>query len=461
MLKYFAQAATGEWSGDSADVTVRRVCTDSRRAQPGDLYVAIKGEQFDGHDFVGAAAGAGAVAAVVDRDFQPAGQGPRIELIRVTDTRSALGKMAARYRQDFDLPIIAVAGSNGKTSTKDILASVLGQAFSVLASEASFNNDIGVPLTLLRLEAGHRVAIVEIGTNHPGELAPLIRQINPRFGVLTSIGREHLEFFGDLNGVIAEEGVLAEMLPASGTLFLNGDSPGVDEITRRTRADVVTAGQSVTNHWRYHDVRCVERGYRFYVAGPREEVQGEYQLNLLGRPQISNALLAVAVGASLGMRREQIAAGLLACRAPRMRLELSRLGGVQLLNDAYNANAESTRAAFETLAELPVSGRRFAVLGDMAELGTHARGGHEEMGRLAAQLKFESLFAIGRQAAVTVEAARSAGLKKTEAVATLDELAGRLNGELRNGDALLLKASREARLERLVDLLRPPTCGDN
>ena len=172
-------------------------------------------------------------------------------------------------------------------------------------------------------------------------------------------------------------------------------------------------------------------------------------------PQVLNSLLAIAVGASLGLDREQIAAGLRACRPAKLRMELSRLGGVQLLNDTYNANADSTRVAFETLAELPVRGRRIAVLGDMAELGIHARGGHEEIGRLAAQLKIGTLLAIGQQAEATVAAARSAGLKDTEAVGSLDELAGLLRNFLRDGDALLLKASRSARLERLVELLRP------
>lgn len=454
-LNFFVQAAGGELAGGLPASLVKGVSTDSRSVQPGELFVAIKGERFDGHDYIVEVARRGVAGVVIRRDAVVSGIDPAVGILRVDEPRLALGKMAARYRRDFPLPVVAVAGSNGKTSTKELLASVLTQRFPVLASEASFNNDIGVPLTLLRLEATHRAAVIEIGTNHPGELAPLIHQAAPQLGVITSIGREHLEYFGDLNGVIAEEGVLAELLPPAGFLFLNGDSVGADEIAARTRATVITAGNGPTNQWRVGNASFTGCGYRFQVASARPEYDGEYELNLLGRPQVQNALLAIAVGASLGLDRAQIAAGLRACRPAKMRMELSRLGGVQLLNDAYNANADSTRVAMETLAELPVRGRRVAVLGDMAELGSHARGGHEEIGRLAAQLKIGTLLAIGQQAETTVAAARSAGLKDTEAVGSLEELAGLLGNFLQEGDALLLKASRTARLERLVDLLRP------
>lgn len=454
-LAYLAQACGGELESGSPAARVSRVCTDSRVAQAGDLFVPLLGDRFDGHEFVGEVLRRAVSGVVLKHGFVPPAANHSAGVIRVADTRVALGRLGAGYRQDFDLPVVAVAGSNGKTSTKELLAAVLGQQFSVLWSEASFNNDIGVPLTLLRLESTHRAAVVEIGTNHPGELAPLIRQLAPRLGVITSIGPEHLEYFGDLDGVIAEEGVLAEMLPPDGVLFLNGDTPGAATIAARTQAAVVTAGGQPGNTWRVRDVRFAGTGYHFTVDAPMPMFSGEYELNLLGRPQVMNALLTIAVAAHLGVERAQIAAGLRACRPAEMRLELSQLGGVQLLNDAYNANADSTRVAFETLAELPVRGRRVAVLGDMAELGAHARGGHEEMGRLAAQLKIGTLFAIGQQADATVAAARSAGLTDTEAVVDLHELAGLLKTFLRDGDALLLKASRAARLERLVDLLRP------
>ncbi len=198
---------------------MKNICTDSRQAKAGDLFFAIRGEKFDGHDFLNEVAAKNVAAIVIERKKVPS-QLPDCAVLIVDDARIALGKLAAAYRTQFDLPIICVGGSNGKTTTKELLASVLRQKFSTLASEASFNNDIGVPLTLLRLEKSHQAAVLEAGTNHPGELAPLVKMIQPKFGVLTNIGREHLEFFGDVAGVAQEEGWLAELLPAGRKTYL-------------------------------------------------------------------------------------------------------------------------------------------------------------------------------------------------------------------------------------------------
>ena len=261
-MTYVARACRGELLRGSATATVTRVCTDSRQAQPGDLFVALAGERFDGHEYLGEAAQKGAVAVVGDRE-KLEGQNPGCAVIAVGNTRQALGALAAGYRRDFDLPVIAVGGSNGKTTAKNLLAAVLRQRFKTLSSEASFNNDIGVPLTLLNLDATHRAAVLEVGTNHPGELAPLVRLIEPQFGLLTSIGREHLEFFGDLKGVAEEEGWLAELLPAEGRLLINGDSPEIDGILRRTRARVIRVGLGPDNDWRAVEVNPDEFGVAF------------------------------------------------------------------------------------------------------------------------------------------------------------------------------------------------------
>lgn len=459
-LQQLALWSGGELAGGRGDLPVAGLSTDSRAVQSGELFVAVKGEKFDGHAFLGEVVRRGVAGMVIRRDFAAPGLDAAVGVVRVEDPRVALGCIAARYRAEFDLPVVAVAGSNGKTSTKELLAAVLGRSFPVLASQASFNNDIGVPHTLLRLTREHRAAIVEVGTNHPGELAPLVRMAAPSLGVITAIGREHLEFFKDLDGVLAEEGALAELLPPDGALFLNGDSFGASELTARTRARVITVGAGPENLWRLGNVTATGPGYRFEVtAAPQSGFVGGYELNLLGRAQVRNALLALAVGAHLGLGRDQIAAGLAAARPAKMRLELSELGGVQLLNDAYNANADSTQVALEALAELPVRGRRVMVLADMAELGSYAGSAHAEMGQLAAQLGIDVLFTIGTQAETTVAAARAAGLRDAQVAGSLPELAGLLGNLLQPGDALLLKASRAAGLERLVDLLRPKLGG--
>jgi len=439
----------------SPQTTARRVCTDSRQAQPGDLFFAVKGDQFDGHDFLKEVASKGAAAVVIERRRRPV-ELPNCAVILVEDTRRALGGLAAAYRKDFSpmRGIVAVGGSNGKTTTKDLVAAVLRQKLSTLWSEASFNNDIGVPLTLLRLEQGHQAAVLEVGTNHPGELAPLVQMIQPRHGVITNIGREHLEFFGDLAGVAKEEGWLAELLPTDGKLFLNGDNEWTNSVARRTRAPIICVGLTDGNDWRVRSLRLDKQGATFRVDAPRAEHGGEYRVQLLGRHQVVNALFAIAVGAELGLNRAEIQSGLAECEPAKMRLQLWEFGGVRELDDAYNANADSMLAALQTLQELPCKGRRVAVLGDMAELGAHSESAHAEVGRRAAQLGVGQLFAVGKMAPVMAQAAREAGLNRVIELADVESAAAALKSFLKTGDVVLLKASRATRLERITAVLR-------
>ncbi len=452
-LKFFAEACGGERRRGSLETPIQRVCTDSRLAQPGDLFIAIPGERFDAHVFLPDVAKKGIAAAFVEKSKVV----PEIAdcaVIAVESGRRALGHIAARYRDDFSLPIIAVGGSNGKTTTKELLASVLKQKLNTLWSEASFNNDIGVPLTLLRLENSHQAAVLEVGTNHPGELAPLLAMIRPRFGIITNIGREHLEFFGDIDGVIREEGTLPELLPADGIFFANGDDPHTAELVKRTRAQVVRVGTSEGNDWRAVNVRLDKTGASFRVETREPELSGDYRVNLIGRHQVNNALFALAVGAALGLNRNELAKGLAECQPPKMRLQVWELNGVRVLDDAYNANADSVIAALQTLGDLPCKGRRVAVLGDMAELGTHSESAHEEVGRRAAELGVDQLFAIGKMASVISRGARGAGLTRVLEFLDVEPAADAVRRFLKPGDSLLLKASRSSRLERVAELLR-------
>ena len=448
-----AESCGGELLGDSPYATVTRVCSDSRQTQPGDLFVALAGEKFDGHDYLSEAAHRGA-AAVMAEQKKARSQELGCAVIAVEDTRRALGKLAACYRRDFDPVMIAVGGSNGKTTTKELLASVLRQRFKTLWSEASFNNDIGVPMTLLKLDRTHQAAALEVGTNHPGELAPLVRMIAPRFGVITSVGREHLEFFGDLTGVAEEQGWLAELLPAAGTLLVNGDSPDIEKIVRRTRAKVRRVGFGSENDWRAVKVKLDESGATFQVKTADEAVRGKYRVNLLGRHQIVNAMLAAAVGTELGLRREEIRRGLAECRPAPRRMQVWTAKGVRVLDDAYNANADSMIAALETLKEFPCAGRRVAVLGDMAELGPHGAEAHAEVGRRAAELRVDLLFAVGKMAGVMGAAARAAGLMRVIELGEVETVANAVKRFVRPGDVVLIKASRASRLERVSEVLR-------
>ena len=452
-LKFVADAVGGEILRGDASALVRRVCTDSRSAAAGDLFVAIKGDRFDGHDFLNEVAGKDVGAIVMARDRQPE-KPTACAAIVVDEPRAALGQLAAAYRKQFTLPIIAVGGSNGKTTTKDLLASVLRQKFSTLHSDASFNNDIGVPVTLLRLEETHAVAVLEVGTNHPGELALLVNLIQPKYGVITSIGREHLEFFGDLAGVAQEEGALAELLPADGKLFLNGDSEWTPTIAKRARAVVVKVGFGKTNDWRASEVRYDKRGLVFRVDGPLADFCGDFKVRLLGRHQAANALFAIALGAELGLSAAEIRRGLVACEPPKMRGQLWETNGVQVLDDCYNANADSMLAALQTLMDLPSKGRRIAVLGDMAELGAHSETAHEEVGRGAAKLGIGQLIAVGKMAAVLARGAKAAGLNRVLEFPDVESAMLGLKNFVKAGDLVLLKASRSTRLERIAEALR-------
>ena len=456
-LKFVTEACRAEIQAGPAEAVLKNVCTDSRFLQPGALFFAIRGEAFDGHAFVVEAAAKGAVAVVVERSRIDVLQGrvpSACVVLLVDDTRAALGQLAAAYRRDFSPRVTAVGGSNGKTTTKELIASVLRQKLPTLWSESSFNNDIGVPATLLRLESSHQAAVLEAGTNHPGELAPLVRLIRPQLGVITSIGREHLEFFGDEAGVAQEEGWLAELLPAGGKLFLNGDTPWTEAVAARTRAKVVRLGFGAHNDWRATKVRLDKNGVTFQVAAPRLELNGEYRVNLLGRHQAVNALLAIAVGAEHGLGRAEIQRGLAECQPPKMRMQFWEANGVRVLDDCYNANADSMCAALETLADLPLQGRRVAVLGDMAELGAQSEAAHAEIGRRAAALKIGQLFTVGRNSAVTARAARDAGLTRVIEFEDVEAAMRAVRNFLKPGDVVLFKASRASRLERIAETLR-------
>ena len=451
-LQFFAEACGVPVPAGLANTPISSVVTDSRRVAPGSLFVALTGECHDAHDHLGEVLARGAVAAVVAVDrVQRVPEG--LPVLLVGDPRTAYGRMAAVYRRRFTLPVICVGGSNGKTTTKEILATLLSRRFATLKSEASFNNDVGVPATLLGLESRHQVAVLEAGTNHPGELGPLVDMIAPKVGIITSVGREHLEFFGDLAGVAAEEGVLAERLPAAnagGVLILNGECPFRSHLASRAAARVVRAGFGPGNEWTA-EVRSMEWGRTvFAVSAPDPAWNGEYSVTLPGRHSVTNALLGLAAAFELGVLPGDGRDGLAVFSPASQRLRFREAGGVRLLDDTYNANADSMIAALQALAQLPCNGRRVAVLGDMAELGSETDPAHDEVGRTAARLGIDAVFSVGTRAAVT---AAAAGSNRAAAFATPEGAAEAVLHYLEPGDTVVFKASRSARLERLLEAL--------
>jgi UDP-N-acetylmuramoyl-tripeptide--D-alanyl-D-alanine ligase len=450
-LEFICNAVRGELRSGSAGSVVRDVCIDSRKAAVGNLFFAIKGERFDGHDHLNDAFNAGAAAAVVERE-KIAGKTFAGPVIVVDNSRAALGLLASRYRADFDLPRVAVAGSNGKTTTKNLIASVLEQRLPTLASEASFNNDIGVPLTLLQLGQGHRAAVLEAGTNHPGELRPLLQMIDPRYGVLTSIGPEHLEFFGDIQGVIEEEGVIGEELPREGVLFVNIETPEARSVAKRTSATVRTVGFELDADWVVSDAAFTNEGTNFSVKGNRE-LAGSYSTCLIGMHQALNATMAIAVGSELGLGRAEIQRGLSQCKPAKMRLQIVAAGSVTVLDDTYNANEESMKRALDTLAHFPGKGRRVAILGSMGELGTAAEGAHLRTGMHVAESGVQLLVALGAHRAALAEGARKKGLQRIEQYDSAEMLIPALASVVQPGDIALVKSSRLGKLERVVEAL--------
>lgn len=431
------------------------VSTDSREVGRGDLFFALEGDRFDGHAFVSEVCDKGAAGVVIEEGRWARGVRAHGEAgcIVVDSPRRALGRFAMAYRNEFQLPVIVVGGSNGKTSSKELIAAVLSERFETLRSKASFNNDIGVPLTLFGLETRHGIGVLEVGSNHPGELEPLVRMAQPQAGVITSIGREHLEFFGDLDGVIQEESWVGRLLPRDGTLYLNGDSPGAELLAEQTAARVVRVGFERGNDWRVERVRIGEGHTDFEVSGTNRDLSGDYRIRFVGRHQACNAAFAIAIAADQGFSREEIQRGLLACVGPKMRLQVWSGSGIILLDDSYNANAESMKAALDTLAAYPAGGRRIAVLGDMAELGESSEDAHREIGEYAAG-HVQTLISIGAWGAVLADRARRAGLQDVHHLAEAGGAADLLRGRLSSGDVVLVKGSRAARLERVCDQIR-------
>jgi UDP-N-acetylmuramoyl-tripeptide--D-alanyl-D-alanine ligase len=433
-------------SGDGA-VVINKVSTDSRTIKRGELFVALRGENFEGHDFVEASAKAGATGALVDLNW--AGNVPNnFALLRATDTLQAYQTLAANYRRSLALKVLAITGSNGKTSTKDFAASVLARRFRVTKTEGNFNNHVGLPRTILEATSEDEVAVWEIGMNHPGEIAALSKIAAPDAAIITNIGVAHIEFMGSREAIAAEKGALAEAIEPQGTVILNADDPFSAGIAARTRARVVLAG-TTGGTVRAIEIRQSAEGSEFTIVEGAHRCRA--QLPVAGSHMVQNALLAVAAGRAFGLSIEECAAGLAAAPLTKARLQIREIGGVQFLDDSYNANPDSMKAALRTLVELDAEGKRIAVLGEMRELGTESERGHREVGEIAATLGVDQLITIGDGAELIAQGARTAGLDKVSSARSTTE-AARLLGEIAEpGDLVLIKGSRAARTEEVIE----------
>jgi len=432
-LRQIAEFAGAKILCGNAETMIERVSTDSRRIKPGELFVALHGEHFDAHNFLEDVAKAGAAGAIVSQN-PPPDLPENLAILRATDSLVAYQNLAANYRKTLPLKVLGITGSNGKTSTKDFAASILGRGFRVTKTEGNFNNHVGLPRTMLEANRDDEFAVWELGMNHPGEIAALARIASADAAIITNVGIAHIEFMGSREATAQEKGALAEAIDPGGFVILNADDEFSTSIADRTRARVIFAGIE-KGTIRAIEVQQTSGGCEFTI------VEGAHRC----RAQ----LLAVAAGRAFGVSLEECAAGLVAAPLCKARLQIREINGVQFIDDSYNANPDSMKAALRTLMELDADGKRVAVLGRMLELGAESERGHREVGETAATLGIDHLISIADDTIAV--AAEKAGLENFAVAKDASEAAEMLGAIVGPGDLVLIKGSRSSRTELVLD----------
>nr|WP_246208537.1 UDP-N-acetylmuramoyl-tripeptide--D-alanyl-D-alanine ligase [Anaerotalea alkaliphila] len=441
---------------------VEGVSTDSRRTVAGDLYIPLVGNRFDGHAFLPQAFAGGAVLAFAQR--VEAGM-EELPLVLVDDTRLAMGRLAAHYRRVLGIPVIGVTGSVGKTSTKEMIASILGRRFQVHKTGGNFNNDVGVPLTLFGMEESHEMAVVEMGMNHFGEISYLSRMAAPDLAVVTNIGFSHVENLGSQRGILQAKMEILDGLQEGGVVVANGDDPLLSEFIRAFRNSENPKGIRFLTYGSCQGCDCRLLSYESHGLEGQEAVaetrSGRYQLRVPypGRHMLFNALAGILVGERMGVEKEEIVEGIHSYRSEKMRLQVETLeNGTLLIDDTYNASVDSMKSALDTLVDLSLPGqRKVAVLGSMFEMGGFSEEGHRQVGALASQRNLDLLLCIGEEARDIAVAALEGGSLPEDAVfwyGTQEEFLQEGLGRIRSGDAVLVKASRGMALEKTVEAVK-------
>ena len=436
-------AAAGEYER----ATAQGYSIDSRTAQPGDLFFAVKGERLDGHDFVDQALARGAIAAVVRKDQLARYPNPK-NLLAVDDTLASLQTLATAVRKLWGKTAIGITGSMGKTTTKEAVAHLLSTKYRVHRTKGNFNNHFGLPLGLLTLEPEYDLAVVEMGMNHAGEIAALAQIALPNEGLVTNVGPVHLEFFDSIAGIARAKYELVESLPANGAAFLNADDEYVSQFGRDFKGKVVLFGLKSIADVRAEKIEPVgTEGTRFDLIcdGLRQSIHSP----LLGQHNVYNVLAAAAVALEHGITPSEIAEALPAMTPADKRGEVVHLGNITVINDCYNCNPNALNAMVDTLAAMPAK-RRIVVAGEMLELGPEGEDLHRHCGRHIGEKAIDVLLGVRGLAKTTVEAASQAGIR-AEFVATPEEAGEWLAREARDGDVVLLKASRGVKLEKALD----------
>ena len=437
------------------NIVATGVSTDSRTTKRGDLFLALRGETFDGHNFISNATQSGAAALVVERRWADANQEMmarvHVPTLVVEEALLALGGLARIHRRKFNIPVLAVGGSNGKTTTKEMIRSVLAQKFSVLATDGNLNNQIGVPQTIFRLEKKHQIAVVEIGTNHPGEIAYLCGVLEPTHGLITNIGREHLEFFGSVEGVANAECELFDYLRgANGFAFVNADDTLLKKKARLLKKKTTFGFKARTADVRGTVKRWTDDAHAIVAVKGRRGKALSAEVGAPGAHNAANAVAAAAIGLQFGVPPEKTRNGLESFRAVGKRTQTVSTRGITILNDAYNSNPDSALAGLATLRALKNRGKKIAALGDMLELGTQGEEQHRAIGRALTTFGVQYLLTHGPLSKFTYEAA---SVKFKFHYEQKNLLAEYLLELLAAGDAVLVKGSRGTHMEDVVTFL--------
>lgn len=444
-IKDILSATGGKLASGTGNYNVPAFSTDTRNIIPGSVFIAIKGKNFDGHDYVKDALDKGASGAIVERAIDTGASNKDKDVIVVGDTQEAMGKIASVIRSRVSIPVISITGTNGKTTTKEILAHILSSKYKVLKSKKSFNNIIGLSLTLFELDPSHEVAVLEIGTNHPGEIGALGAIARPDIAVITNIGDGHLEFFGDRRGVFNEKTSLLDHMSASGKAFLNKDDELLSHVPHASAAGKFF-GRAAGSDLVITKVSRTAYGHEFSLNGDG------YSIPLEGEHNVHNAAAAVAVARHLGLSPEEIRESLEKVSLPEMRLQKVKSGGVTFINDSYNANPSSFECALKVLSGDTSAGKRGVVAGDMMELGDRTEEFHRKIGRSIAEKGIDFLIAIGPNAGHMVSGAVDSGMPADRAMraGTHQAAADLLKGFAGADTVVLLKGSRSARMEEVL-----------
>lgn len=444
------KATSGKLTGNAEKTLITGVSTDSRKIRPGDLFVPLIGENFDGHDFIMSAFENGAAASLTHKQSI---HFPGKPVIVVNDTLIALQNLAALYRSSFGIPFIGITGSVGKTSTKEMVASALAERYNVLKNEGNLNNEIGVPLTIFRLEPEHEVAVVEMGMSGFGEIRALTNIVRPRVGIITNIGISHIEKLGTRQNILKAKLELLEGMQPDSLLILNGDDVMLSGAKELLNCRTVSYGLEEGVDYQAYNIRSRgEYGVDFNVMA--QGVEYSIRLPAPGVHNVYNALAAIATGLELGVPMHDLQAGISHFSAGKMRLNLVKVNGMIIINDAYNASPQSMKAALDVLGELDAS-RRIAVLGDMFELGDWSERAHIETGIQAARKEIDYIVTVGKEAEHIRSGAVNSGFNpnRTAHFTGNCDAIEYLRDLMRQGDAILVKGSRGMMMEQIVQAL--------